>query len=309
MFDTEAREAEIARPLSEHPMDAITVRPLDFNADHLGPEGAVWSQSSPEFAIYINAMAVHIPYFERYLGRSMMRARKHLTDERLQRDAGAITGQEAHHARNFIAYNRFLAKRYPKVERLDKEAKTYFAERAKTDSLKRIVGFTAGYETFTFLAGMLILANYEKWLQDSEPTMKAMWVWHQVEEVEHGAVAFEVYKALYGDHELYRKWMIVVALTHIAKETLRLYFHMCRIEGFYRKPVKAVTSTWFVFETLAAMAWHALPTFSKTYHPRNHPLGSTEESRIAVAWRRYIKNGGDVLTIDRAKMSEIVQTI
>ncbi|MEQ8748089.1 metal-dependent hydrolase [Pyruvatibacter sp.] len=290
----------------EHPMDDIPVRPLEFDVEALTPEQIVWSRSSPEFSIYINAFGVHVPYFERYLIRSMSTAKKHITDERLRADMSAITGQEAHHAKNFLAFNKKLATRYPRVAQLDERARVFFTHRAKTDDLKRLVGFTSGYETFTFLAGMIILANYEKWLQDSDPTIKALWVWHQVEEVEHGAVAFEVYKALYGEQEWYRKYMILVALLHIVKELLAAYFHMCRVEGYFKSPGKAIKATWFVAATAGQMVWHCLPTFSRRYHPRRHPLATTKQNAIAIAWRRYIKKGGDVLKIDRDKMSRII---
>jgi len=113
------------------------------------------------------------------------------------------------------------------------------------DALWYPVGFTAGYETFTFLAGMIILDNYHRWFADSEPVMKALWVWHQVEEIEHGAVAFEVYKRLYGDQEFYRKWMVLLALVHIASETFKAYAHMARIEGWLRNPFRAISSMTF----------------------------------------------------------------
>ncbi|MEL6862190.1 MAG: metal-dependent hydrolase, partial [Pseudomonadota bacterium] len=229
----------------EHPMDNIPVRPLDFQAEKLGTDAVMWSQSCPEFAIFLNAFSVHVPYFERYLIRSMSVAKKHVKDEKLLKDMSAIIGQEAHHAKNFIEFNRKMAAKYPKIDALEMHAKDDFVRRAKTDDLQTLAGFTAGYETFTFLAGMIILANYEKWMGDSDPTMKAMWVWHQVEEVEHGAVAFDVYKDLFGEKEWYRKYMILKALLHIGWEVFKAYFHMAKHEGFLKTPLRAVKTTWF----------------------------------------------------------------
>src|SRR5208283_4449300 len=144
----------------------------------------------------------------------------------------------------------------------------YFAEHAKSDPLKRLIGFTAGYETFTFLAGMIILDNYERWFADSDPVMKALWVWHQVEEVEHGGVAFDVYKHLYGDDEIYRKWMVVLALTHLAGETVKAYWHMAEVEGWLSNPLKAARYMGFCGAMLLRFAKSAFPVFRKNYHPR-----------------------------------------
>jgi len=290
----------------EHPMDGFPVRPLAFGANTLDTDSVLWSQSSPEFAMSANAVNVHVPYFERYLIRAMSEAKKHIKDEKLLADISGLIGQEGHHAKNFIDFNKVMTRRYPGIEALEKHAKEYFAERSKKDSLKQLVGFTAGYETFTMVAGIIILANYEKWMGDSDPTVKAMWVWHQVEEIEHGAVAFEVYKSLYGEHEWYRKYMILTALLQIGRDTAAAYLLMCRAEGYMKRLPSAFRAVWFLVSIFTRSVWHCLPAFSKNYHPRNHPVATTRQNKIAVGWRRFTKAGGDPLKIDRAKMQEII---
>lgn len=290
-----------------HPMDHIPVRPLSFAIASPADTDPVWSRSCPEFSIFINALGLHVPYFERYLIQVLNRAKREVADPQLRDAMSAIIGQEAHHAKNFIAFNQYLARHYPRAAALDKHARDYFLAHLKSDSPRRQVAFTAGYETFTFLAGMLILDNYDQWFADSDPTIKALWVWHQVEEVEHGAVAFDVYKALHGKDEWYRKYMVLAALLHIAGETARAYFHMCRVSGYLRNPWRAWKSTRFLVSTLSRMAWLALPVMSRRYHPRNHPLVTDRQNPIAVAWRKFEGEGGDVLAIDREKMTLILQ--
>ena len=290
-----------------HPMDDFPVRPLDFGMDDFGADKVVWSQSSPEFAVFINALGLHVPYFERYLIHTMNTVKHDVSDEKLRRDMAALVGQEGHHARNFIAFNQTMAKRYPKVAKLDAAAKAHFRNAGKKDGKRRLVGFTAGYETFTFLAGLIILRNYDKWMADSNPVMKALWVWHQVEEVEHGAVAHDVYRALYGKHEWYRKYMVLAAGWHIAWETIKAYTHMARHEGWLKSPFKAVKSFGFLFATLGEMAWQTLPVFRKNYNPRNHPLATSKQDPVAIAWRRHAKKGGNVLDIDREAMAQILE--
>jgi uncharacterized protein len=295
--------------LADHPMDAFPVRPLRFDVANLSEDSIIWSRTCPEFSVFVNALGVHVPYFERYLIAAMRKARPQVNGEELMQDISRIIGQEANHAMNFAQLNELLAKRYPKVAKFDNDAKTYFAEHARTDSLKELVGFTAGYETFTFLAGLIILDNYREWFEDSDPVMKAMWVWHQVEEVEHGSVAFNVYKNLYGEHEMYRKWMVLSALTHIALETIKTYLHMVHIEGWLRKPLKAVSCIYFCASMLTRLLVNALPVFRKNYHPRRHPRVTTRQNKIQIAWRRYTIDGGEVLDIDHEKMAAIMNLI
>ncbi|TDU25847.1 hypothetical protein DFR24_4292 [Panacagrimonas perspica] len=294
------------RKLASHPMDDFPVRPLTFDLGSAEGEGVVWSRTCPEFAVFINALALHIPHFERYLIKAMRAAREHITDPKLRRDMTAIIGQEAHHAKNFLLFNAALARRYPKVGRHDAEAAKDFADRAEKDSLKQLVGFTAGYETFTFLAGIIILKNYERWFADSDPTLKAMWMWHQVEEIEHGAVAFDVYKQLYGQHEWYRKWTILHALTHIAVQTLKTYPHMAKVEGWLRNPFKGAAKLWFCVHMLLRLLHAALPVFRRNYDPRKHPIATTAQDPIQVAWRRFEAADGDVLKIDHERMAQML---
>ena len=288
-------------------MDDFPVRPLDFDVSNVAPEDCAWSKSSPYFSVFINALGLHVPYFERYLICTINTVKHDMADDKLRRDMVALAGQEGHHARNFIAFNALMAKRYPKVEKLDATAKNYFKRAAKKDSLRRKVAFTAGYETFTFLAGLIILKNYDKWMADSHPVMKALWVWHQVEEVEHGSVAHDVYRALYGKHEWYRKYMVLMAGLHIARETLKAYIHMARIEGWFKNPLKAIGAIAFCFKTLGQMAWQTLPVFRKNYNPRTHPLATSKQDPVAIAWRRHDAKGGNVLDIDRDAMAQIIQ--
>ena len=290
--------------LNTHPMDEFPVRPLSF--EDVGGERLVWSRTCPQFSVFLNALALHVPYFERYLIAAMRAAREQVSDAGLRRDITAIIGQEAHHSKNFVRVNEALVQRYPALRAVDAQARDDFARRAQSDPLRRLVGLTAGYETFTFLAGMIILQNYDKWFADSDPVLKALWVWHQVEEVEHGAVAFEVYQSLYGEHEAYRKWMVLVAASHIAWETFKAYVPMIRREGWTRNPLQGLSRMVFCASMLLRLASAALPVLRRGYHPRKHPMVTSDQNPIQIAWRRYEAAGGDVLAIDHHKMSEIL---
>ncbi len=290
----------------DHPMENIEVRRLRFRFKDYRPEQVVWSQSSPLFAIFANAFNLHVPYFERYLVQTMMAVKPQIKDEKLLKDVDALIGQEAQHANSFVSFNKLLAHRYPRAEALEAEAKDEFSHRMKTESTRDKVGFTAGYETFTFLAGMLFLENYDKWFADSDPAVKAMWVWHQVEEVEHAAVAFDVLKYLYAGEETFRRWMIVKGLWHIVRETSKAYWHMCRVEGYFSTPFKAFQAVGFISKLFAQMMWNVRPVFRKSYHPSRHPVATTKQNPVATSWRRFHRAGGDVLEIDRQKMAMIM---
>jgi uncharacterized protein len=182
----------------------------------------------------------------------------------------------------------------------------YFEKHTQLDSDRRLIGFTAGYETFTFLAGLLLLDEFDDWFGDADPEIAAFWIWHQVEEVEHGSVAFDTYKHLYGEKELYRKWMIVVAMFRLARETVAAYRVMMVAEGWVKNPRLAFARSRFCAWMLLRFARSALPAFSKRYHPRNHPLVTNRQNIVQQGWRRFSASGGDVLSIDRDKVEALI---
>lgn len=280
-----------------HPMDHISVRQLRFDFDR-DETGCVWSQSSPEFSIFINALGLHVPYFERFLIKVMRQYRSELTDPALALDVQAIIGQEAHHAFNFIRWNQALCARYPELRRLEQSAESFFQTAFDARSKRFKVGFTAGYETFTFLGGMIILDRYEALMGEADPDLRALWVWHQVEEVEHGAVAFDFYQALYPDEQWYRRLMILQAFIHISWQTFKAYRYMMNREGYYRSVRKAIKGWGFFFGFARDLARSALPVFSRHYHPRTHPICNDKQNPVAVAWRDYVLAGGQAEHLD-----------
>ena len=100
--------------------------------------------------------------------------------------------------------------------------------------------------------------------------------------------------------------MVLAAASHIAAQTIKAYLPMIRIEGWMRRPWRALSCIGFCASMLVRLAIAALPVLRRGYHPRRHPLVTTAQNAIQIAWRRYEAAGGDVLSIDRVKMGEIM---
>lgn len=287
-------------------MDNIAVRPLRFKFSDVSDRDVLWSRSSPWFSMFINALGVDVPHFERFLVRVMREHRNELHDADLIQDVRAIIGQEAHHAFNFRDWTERLIEKYPELQTIDESARRGFEKSFARKDKQFQIGFVAGYETFTFLGGMIILNRYRELMGDANPVLRALWVWHQVEEVEHGAVAFDFYKAFYPDKEWYRRWMVVRAFAHIAAETFKAYRVMVRGEGLYRSPLKALSAWRFFVGFASDLARAALPVLSSHYHPREHPICNDEQNTVAVAWRDFHQAGGDTRAMNNATITAML---
>lgn len=288
-----------------NPMDDIVVRRLTFNFDSEQTQDPVWSRSSPEFAIFMNALGVDVPHFERFLVKVMRRYRDELNNPQLRKDVQAIIGQESHHAFNFTKWNAELGKKYPKLKNIEAENQQYFDTVLNSKSKKFQIGFTAGYETFTFLGGLIILDRYQELMGDADPGIRAMWVWHQVEEVEHGAVAHDFYQAFYANSEWYRKGMVALAFWHIIVETFKSFQHMVRVENDDARPKNAFKAWRFFLSFGWDLAYSAWPVLRKNYHPKNHPICTTQQNKIAVAWRKHFSAGQDTHSLSDEIMQQM----
>ncbi|MEM7220428.1 MAG: metal-dependent hydrolase [Pseudomonadota bacterium] len=287
-----------------HPMDDFPVRQMRF--DYPVEASPIWSHSAPDFSMFMNALGLHVPYFERFLVAVLRKVRPTLNDEQLRRDVRGIIGQEAHHAFNFVQWNATMARDYPRVPELEASARAGFDARLEKRSLMHQVGFVAGYETFTFLGGIIVLDRYRRYMDEAEPNLRSLWLWHQVEEVEHGSVAFDVYQALYGEHEWARKWYVISAFTHIAFETLSAYAHMVNREGYWRRPLRALRAWGFFLSFAKDLAASALPVLKRGYHPRLHPICNDEQNPIAVGWRKRYEAGLDNHALSDATLNEML---
>lgn len=76
--------------------------------------------------MFINALGVHVPYFEKFLVAVFRDVRGDIEDAKLLRDVKGIIGQEAQHAFNFVGWNKVMHKTCRRVGDLEADAEKHF---------------------------------------------------------------------------------------------------------------------------------------------------------------------------------------
>jgi hypothetical protein len=144
------------------------------------------------------ALSAVFPDGEDFFVRSVRHFRDQVTDPALKRQVAGFIGQEAMHGREHRALNdRLDALGYPTklIERLVKRG---LQLRERILSAKSNLAATAALEHFTATLAELVLSNADTRDQFGHEGVRDLFLWHALEESEHKAVAFDVYKAVGG---------------------------------------------------------------------------------------------------------------
>jgi predicted metal-dependent hydrolase len=153
----------------------------------------------------ISALSSVFPDGEDYFVRSVRHYRDRISDPALKRQVAGFIGQEAVHGREHRVFNDRLAQLgYPTKQY---EHFTRVGLRCRERILPSIsnLAATAALEHFTATLAELVLTNEEIRDLMGADAVRDLFVWHALEESEHKAVAFDVYKAVGGGERL-RVW-------------------------------------------------------------------------------------------------------
>jgi len=153
----------------------------------------------------IAALSALFPDGEDFFVRSVRHYRTEITDPALKRQVAGFIGQESVHGREHRALNdRFAELGYP-TKRIARMARRGLGFREKVFPPISNLAATAALEHFTATLAELLLTSDEIRRLIGNDAVRNVFLWHALEESEHKAVAFDVYKAI-GGTERMRVW-------------------------------------------------------------------------------------------------------
>ena len=145
------------------------------------------------------------PDGEDFFVRSVRHYRDQITDPELKRQVAGFIGQEAMHGREHRAFNNRLAELGYPTKQVEAITKRGLALRERLFPAKANLAATAALEHFTATLAELVLTSEETRNLFGNEEVKNLFTWHALEESEHKADAFDVYKAV-GGTERMRVW-------------------------------------------------------------------------------------------------------
>lgn len=150
----------------------------------------------------IASLSSVFPDGEDFFVRSVRHYRDQITNPVLKRQVAGFIGQEAIHGREHRALNqRFAALGYP-TKRLERFTQRGLGFRSRVAPPISNLAATAALEHFTATLAELLLANEECREQLGDTAVLDVFLWHALEEAEHKAVAFDVFRSVGGSERL-----------------------------------------------------------------------------------------------------------
>ena len=175
----------------------IRTRRMRFDLEG-GAANRHWFRGSPFLTHFYNAMSAVFPQGERFFIDSVRHFEDRIEDPVLREQIRQFLRQEGHHTHQHRLLNH-LAERHglPMAAYDERMAEVFAQARGRFTPLGQLA-LTCAIEHFTALLGDLLLREPET-LAGMDDHMRPLWRWHAVEETEHKAVCYDVYKAVGGD--------------------------------------------------------------------------------------------------------------
>jgi uncharacterized protein len=145
------------------------------------------------------------PDGEDFFVRSVRHYRGQISDAALKKQVAGFIGQEAMHGREHRAFNDRLAELGYPVKKIERFTEKGLAFRTRVAPPIANLAATAALEHFTATLAELLMSNEEVRDLFGHEEVRHLFLWHALEESEHKAVAFDVYRAVGGSERL-RVW-------------------------------------------------------------------------------------------------------
>jgi len=230
----------------------------------------------------IAALSSVFPDGEDYFVRSVRHFRDQVTDPALKRQVAGFIGQEAVHGREHRVFNDRLAELGYPTKQYERMTRFGLKTRERLLPAKSNLAATAALEHFTATLAELVLTNEDVRDSMGAEAVRDLFVWHALEESEHKAVAFDVYKAV-GGGERMRVWtMNFFRFGFVLGMIAMVVGSLLRDPSTYRRgDLRKSWSAFKVSPVINRAVWDQLKDYNR---PDFHPDDS-DTTELVETWR------------------------
>jgi predicted metal-dependent hydrolase len=234
---------------------------------------------------FIVALSAMFPEGEKFFIRSVKHYRDQITDPALKEQVSGFIGQEVVHGREHSAFNEHVATLgYPALK-VDRMLRRGLEFRQRHVAPMANLASTAALEHFTATLAELVMRDEQTRDAMGHDAVRDLFLWHALEESEHKAVAFDVYRAVGGGERLRIITMKLVRYSFVLGTTVQLILSLLGDRATYRPG--ALRASWRRFRRqpiVSREVWNQLKEYERRgFHPDDRP---TED--LIAQWREQL---------------------
>jgi len=222
---------------------------------------------------FLAALSAVFPEGENFFIRSVRHYRDQITDPLLREQVSGFIGQEVVHGREHGAFNEHLATLgYPALK-VDGLLRRSLEFRSRRITPIANLASTAALEHFTATLAELVMTSEQTREAMGHDAVRDLFLWHALEESEHKAVAFDVYRAVGGGERLRIVTMKIVRYMFVIGTTVQVVVSLLGDRASYRPG--ALRASWRRFRKqpiVSRAVWEQLKEYERRgFHPHDRP--------------------------------------
>ncbi len=248
-----------------------------------------WNDGDPVLTRFFDALSVHFPDGERFFIQSVRNYEDRVTDPGLKADVRAFFRQEAQHGIVHDKYNAVMAAQGVNVEKIIKRMKVALALTQKYMPPKYQLAMTAAFEHITATLGEGFMDGDGDMFRNAHPAMRAMFMWHGVEEVEHKAVAFDVYEQAAGGGYVTRTSALILGTAMVHVIVGSVLWHMLKVDRMTGRPLLIAQGLYRLYGPNGLLT-RLIPAYLAWFKPGFHPWDSGIPEKVSAWLTEYEKD-------------------
>jgi predicted metal-dependent hydrolase len=221
---------------------------------------------------FFDAMSLLFPEGEKFFIACVRDYRDRIEDPELAAQVKDFMYQEGQHGIVHTRFNNRLKAQGIAVDHiLERQKEVMFGFFRRYLPKTFTLGQTAAAEHMTALMAHGFFGN--GMFDDADPRIRAMYAWHAVEEIEHKAVAFDVYRKVARGSYLMRILSMLQVSLSFPLHVFLIMAHMFKIDGLKQRPRVWLKGLWWLYGPgglYPRLIGHYLSYFRPGFHPWQH---------------------------------------
>jgi len=262
---------------------ARDIAPRTLNLSVAADTPRYWMEGDAFATHLMNAFSITFPEGEGFFVASVRRLRDKVKDPKLEAQVRGFLAQESLHRREHTALNQWMQDQGIDVEGYEREVKRIL-DRPRTQATPTVqLAITCALEHLTATMAEMWLTTPEM-RNGAHPSVRPLWTWHAIEEIDHKAVAFDVYLAAGGSYRL-RAIVMVSTTAMLILQVGRMQLRMLRQDG--ELTPKSLARGFWRFWGPRGYFTRMIPAYLRYFDPSFHPW-QHDDSELVTRFEREL---------------------